>query len=61
MITLNIILSACLATVTPETEDSIRTERVEEVIVTANSVRQRIQNVQTGAEVIQIEDLTAEQ
>jgi hypothetical protein len=59
MITLNIILSACLATVTPETEDSIRTERVEEVIVTANSVRQRIQNVQTGAEVIQIEDLTA--
>ena len=59
MITLNIILSVCLATVTPETEDSIRTERVEEVIVTANSVRQRIQNVQTGAEVIQIEDLTA--
>ena len=59
MITLNIILSACLAIVTPETEDSIRTEQLDEVVVTANSVRQRIQNVQTGAEVIQIEDLTA--
>ena len=43
----------------PESEDSIRTERLEEVVVTANSVRQRIQNVQTGAEVIQIEDLTS--
>ena len=59
MITLSIILSACLAIVTPETEDSIRTEQLDEVVVTANSVRQRIQNVQTGAEVIQIEDLTA--
>ena len=59
MIALNIILSACLAIVTPETEDSIRTEQLDEVVVTANSVRQRIQNVQTGAEVIQIENLTA--
>jgi hypothetical protein len=59
MISLNIILSACLAIVTPEIEDSIRTEQLDEVVVTANSVRQRIQNVQTGAEVIQIEDLTA--
>ncbi len=59
MITLNIILSACLAIAIPETEDSIRTEQLDEVVVTSNSVRQRIQNVQTGAEVIQIEDLTA--
>jgi hypothetical protein len=59
MIALNIILSACLAIVTPETEDSIRTEQLDEVVVTANSVRQRIQNVQTGAEVIQIENLTS--
>ena len=59
MIALNIILSACLAAVTPESEDSIRTERLEEVVVTANSVRQRIQNVQTGAEVIQLENLTS--
>ena len=40
-------------------EDTIRTERLEEVVVTSNSARQRIQNVQTGAEVIQIEDLTS--
>ena len=59
MITLNIILSACLATVTPEPEDSIRTEQVQEVIVTSNSARQRVQNVQMGEEVIQIEDLTS--
>ena len=59
MITLNIILSTCLAIAIPETEDSIRTEQLDEVVVTSNSVRQRIQNVQTGAEVIQIEDLTA--
>ena len=59
MIALNIILSACLTTATPEPEDSIRTERLEEVVVTANSVRQRVQNVQTGAEVIQIENLTS--
>ena len=59
MIALNVILSACLAIVKPEAEDSIRTEQLDEVVVTANSVRQRIQNVQTGAEVIQIEELTA--
>ena len=59
MIALNIILSVCLTTATPEPEDSIRSERLEEVVVTANSVRQRIQNVQTGAEVIQIENLTS--
>ena len=59
MIALNIILSACLAIVTPEQEDSIRTEQLDEVVVTANSVRQRIQNVQTGAEVIKIENLTS--
>ena len=59
MIALNVILSACLATVTPEPEDSIRTEQVQEVIVTSNSARQRIQNVQMGEEVIQIEDLTS--
>ena len=59
MITLNIILSACLAMANPESEDSIRTERLDEVIVTANSVRQRVQNVQTGAEVIQIDNLTS--
>ena len=38
-------------------EDSIRTEQLEEVVVTSNSAHQRIQNVQTGAEVLQLEDL----
>ena len=59
MITLNIIFSACLATVIPETEDSIRTEQLEEVVVTSKSARQRIENVQTGAELIEIDQLTA--
>ena len=40
-------------------EDSIRTERLEEVVITSNSARQRIQNVQTGAEVLQLENLTS--
>jgi hypothetical protein len=39
--------------------DTIRTERLDEVVVTSNSARQRIQNVQTGAEVLQLEDLTS--
>ena len=58
MITLSIILSACLASA-PETEDSIRTERLDEVVVTAKSARQRIENVQTGTELIEINQLTA--
>lgn len=58
MIALSLILSAL--SIVPVTEDdSIRTERLDEVVVTSNSARQRIQNVQTGAEVIQIEDLTS--
>ena len=59
MITISIILSACLAMAAPETEDSIRTERLDEVVVTAKSARQRIENVQTGAELIEIDELTA--
>ena len=39
--------------------DTIRTERLEEVVVTSASARQRLQNVQTGAEVLQLEDLTS--
>ncbi len=55
---LNLLLSALSLTTIAE-EDSIRTERLDEVVVTSNSARQRIQNVQTGAEVIQIENLTS--
>jgi hypothetical protein len=58
MLMLNLLLSALSLTTIAE-EDSIRTERLDEVVVTSNSARQRIQNVQTGAEVIQIENLTS--
>ena len=57
MLTGSILLLALLAL--PDETDSIRTEHLDEVVVTSNSARQRIQNVQTGAEVLQIEDLTA--
>ena len=58
MIALNLLFST-LSLVAVAEEDSIRTERLDEVVVTSNSARQRIKNVQTGAEVLQIEDLTA--
>lgn len=58
MFLLNLILSALSLTFVAE-EDTIRSERLDEVVVTSNSARQRIQNVQTGAEVLQIENLTA--
>ena len=58
MFVLNLLLSALSLTSIAE-EDSIRTERLDEVIVTSNSARQRIQNVQTGAEVLQIDNLTS--
>ena len=43
----------------PGDTDTIRTERLEEVIVTSNSARQRLQNIQTGAEQLQLDDLTS--
>ena len=58
MFILGITLTALSAACFPEDTDTIRNERLEEVIITSNSARQRIQNVQTGAEVLQIEDLT---
>jgi len=39
--------------------DTIRTERLEEVVVTSTSARQRLQNIQTGAEQLQLNDLKA--
>ena len=47
MFTLCIVLSALSATFLPEDIDTIRSERLEEVVITSNSARQRIQNVQT--------------
>ena len=58
MFGLSILLTTFLALPLAE-EDTISTERLEEVVVTSNSARQRIQNVQTGAEVLQLEDLTS--
>ncbi len=43
----------------PEDTDTIRSERLEEVVVTSTSARQRLQNIQTGAEQLQLKDLTA--
>ena len=57
MFTGSILLLALLAT--PNDADSIRTERLEEVVVTSNSARQRLQNIQTGAEQLQLNELTA--
>ena len=53
-----ILFSTILAIPATAEDDSIRSERLDEVVVTSNSARQRIQNVQTGAEVLQIENLT---
>jgi len=43
----------------PEEVDTIRTERLDEVIITSTSARQRLQNTQTGAEQLQLKELTA--
>ncbi len=59
MFTLATVFLALLPPFAMAEEDTIRTERIEEVIVTSNSARQRLQNVQTGAELLQIKELTA--
>ena len=53
------ILSALLSALLPLSADTIRTEQIDEVVVTSTSARQRIQNVQAGAEQLQLKDLTA--
>ena len=58
MFAVNLLFSALSLIATTE-EDTIRTQQIDEVVITSNSARQRIQNVQTGAEVLQIEDLTS--
>ena len=40
-------------------QDTIRTEQLDEVVVTSNTATQRIQNVQAGAEQLQLKELTA--
>ena len=58
MIAISILLTSLFSLFFTE-EDTIRTERLEEVVITSASARQRLQNVQTGAEVLQLEDLTS--
>jgi hypothetical protein len=53
------LLFSALLTAPAVTDDTIKSQRLEEVIVTSNSARQRIQNVQTGAEQLQLKDLTS--
>lgn len=53
------ILCSALILQSPTLNDTIRTEQIEEVVVTSNSARQRVQNVQAGAEQLQLKDLTA--
>ena len=58
MFALNLLLTTLLALPTAE-EDTIRTERLDEIVVTSNSARQRIQSIQTGAEQLQLKELTS--
>ena len=53
------ILSALFSGLLALSADTIRTEQIEEVVVTSNSARQRVQNVQAGAEQLQLKDLKA--
>ena len=55
---LTALISAFLLLPT-EAGDTIRTQEIEEVVVTSNSARQRILGVQAGAEQLQLKDLTA--
>lgn len=59
MLSINMLLAAFLAAPAATTEDTIRTELLDEVVVTSNSARQRIREVQTGAEQLQLKELTA--
>ena len=55
-------LTTILATVLTLTEtpgDTLRTQQLDEVVVTHSSARQRLQNLQVGAEQLQLKELTA--
>ena len=53
------ILSTLISALLALPADTIRTEQIEEVVVTSNSARQRVFNVQAGAEQLQLKELTA--
>lgn len=58
MFMLSAIISALFFTPTME-EDTIRTQNLDEVVVTSNGANQRVQSVQAGAEQLQLKELTA--
>ena len=58
MFTLNITLSALLTLAVAE-PDTIQSEKLKEVVVVSNNARQRVENVQAGAEQVKIKELTA--
>ena len=58
MFALNTLLATLLAIPVAES-DTIRTERLDEVVVTSNSASLRIGQVQTGAEQLKLKELTA--
>ena len=43
----------------PTTPDTLRQEQLDEVVVKSNSARQRLRQIQTGAEQVQLKDLTS--
>lgn len=51
-----LLLSALVAL--PTTPDTLRQEQLDEVVVKSNSARQRLRQIQTGAEQVQLKDLT---
>lgn len=58
MFMLSAIISALFFTSAME-EDTIRTQNLDEVVVTSNGANQRVQSVQAGAEQLQLKELTA--
>ena len=58
MFMLSAIISALFFTPAME-EDTIRTQNLDEVVVTSNGANQRVQSVQAGAEQLHLKELTA--
>ena len=52
-----LLLTALVAM--PITPDTLRQEQLDEVVVKSNSARQRLRQIQTGAEQVQLKDLTS--
>ena len=53
------ILTAAVIAMTGTPGDTLRTQQLDEVVVTHSSARQRLQSLQVGAEQLQLKELTA--